>query len=630
MNRFAWSLIGLVILTNLALADSTREYVVRPGDSCLGIANRELGDAKRLDDLHRVNPNLGQPPHKLVPGQRLRLPESKVTAVAKLAGKRGPVDVNAAGSNDWSGGVKGQDLFKSWRVATRTDAAAKIQFTDASIEMRPDTVVVIFGSVGVSSVAARTQLQRGVLRSRLAALDGKPQVSIETPAGKTELTDGSAIVDVDAKGETKLANHGGSAAKLSGKAGASVTVKQGFGSKVEVGKAPEPPTPLPPAPEWSRPNDLLLGWSGQPISIRGEWSAVAGAQAYRIEISRSGADVIEARLEVSGAIHRMEVSNLPAGDYEITIATVNAKGLEGVPSTPRRVRVVEVEPPAPVVGALVTPPSGLACAWSNGSQVLVRDDDGRARLTCTAGTASATLELEVPRPEFKRMESSQAPRVRTGESFTLDLEVRGVRPSAFRAIGRGGIEVVSIDHATSPTIRIHLRAGAPAPDAAVLISALEFSIATIEVAVESSPSLSVPAGPRVKQHETARPRVTVAGLVGTTALAGGVVTPIEDAMWLGGDLTVHLTRWISPHASVVRREGSHQTYLVGATLGFEGVLRPLLRLGASVDDGRLGGHAGLGVDVEVTRSLSLRLQGDAIVHPDETRIGVGVGIGVRY
>lgn len=179
MHDLTLSFLCLVAVAGSVHAEPTRDYVIRSGDTCLAIATRELGDAKRLEDIHRLNPSLGKAPHNLRPGQTLRLPVAKSSAAALLARTKGSVDVNAPGSSDWAGGVQGQDLYKSWRVATRSEATAKIQFTDASsIEMRQDTVVVVFGSAGSSSTVARTQLQRGVLRSRLAALDGKPRVSI--------------------------------------------------------------------------------------------------------------------------------------------------------------------------------------------------------------------------------------------------------------------------------------------------------------------------------------------------------------------------------------------------------------------------------------------------------------------
>lgn len=627
MHDLTLSFLCLVAVAGSVHAEPTRDYVIRSGDTCLAIATRELGDAKRLEDIHRLNPNLGKAPHNLRPGQTLRLPVAKSSAAALLARTKGSVDVNAPGSSDWAGGVQGQDLYKSWRVATRSEATAKIQFTDASsIEMRQDTVVVVFGSAGSSSTVARTQLQRGVLRSRLAALDGKPRVSIETPAGTTELVEGSAVLDVDAKNQTKLANHGGRAAKLSGKVGAPVTVKAGWGSRVDVGKAPETPTPLPPAPTWTQSEGLMLGWKGQPIPIRGEWSAVADAHAYRIEIARAGvADVIEARLEVPGSIHRMEASNLPMGDYEITVATVNAKGLEGPPSAPRRVHVAEIEAPRPVVGEGIGIPGDLTCEWSDGARTLVRDEDGRARLTCKVGAATATLELEVPPVEVKL--SSRAPRVHPGEMFSLELDVRGVAPSALRAHGYGGIEVVSIDR-TETTIRVHLRAGAPARDAAVLISEADSRIAAVEVRIEVE-AVASPMPP--PQRGRKRPLFTVAGLVGST------VDRVDgDSTWFGGDVSVHLLRWLSPHASVAWFDRSHQTYLVGATLGVDvkpdeaEALRLLLRLGASIDEGRAGGHAGLGLDIGLTRALTLRVQTDAVANRHDVHLGVGLGLGARY
>lgn len=54
--------------------EPTVEYIVKAGDTCVGIAQRELGDRDGYVAIHRLNPRLGKLPHVLRAGQRLRLP----------------------------------------------------------------------------------------------------------------------------------------------------------------------------------------------------------------------------------------------------------------------------------------------------------------------------------------------------------------------------------------------------------------------------------------------------------------------------------------------------------------------------------------------------------------------------
>jgi hypothetical protein len=623
---FATWLVATWLVAGTAAAEPTRDYVVKDGDTCLGIVNRELGDPKLIDALHRLNPGLGKSPHVLQRGQILRLPVVIQTPDASLATRRGQVEVLQPGNADWLAGAEGQDLYRSWRVGTRARSSAKIRFVDDStIDMREDSVVVIVGSSAAARRVSRTSLERGVLRAQLARLDGKPRVAVETPAGSAVLTYGAAVIDVAVGGETRLANHTGAAARLAGKVGRPVAVKSGFGSRVAPGKAPEPPTPLPPPPAWVEPEGLMLGWSDQPIPVRGEWTAVAGASKYRLEIVRANApDAIEAQLEVPATIQRLDASNLPAGEYELRIATVDAKGLEGVASPPRRVRVVELaRPRVAITGAELAVPPGLRCAAGRTAPeapaaglALVREADGRARISCAWGTATATLELELRAAAVKPAKA--VPRVRAGETSALELVVDGVAPGAIRAVGRGGIEVVSVER-TARGVRLAMRGVRAAPDAGVSVEvaagASVVPIATIGVKV--SPG---------RGYAYRRTLVTAAGWFGVT---GG--RRDGDDILYGADLAVDLTPWIAPHLAIwqVQGNGFRPGALLGATFKVGGTMRPLLRAGASFEDGRFGGHAGLGFEIELKRWLSLRTALDGIVDSSDARLHVGVGVVVH-
>ncbi len=614
-----------------AAAEPTRDYVVQEGDTCLAIASRELGDPKKLKALHRLNPGLGKTPHALKKGQILKLPVETQIPEAALTFPRGQVEVRKPGKAEWTPGAPGQGLFRSWRVGTRKQSSARVLFADASmIELREDTVVVIFGGSSTTRKISRTTLERGALRSRLALLDGKPRLTVKTPAGTAELTDGSSVIDVDAAGETKLANHTGRSAKLAGRTGRAVVVGAGYGSKVAPGKPPAPPTPLPPPPSWVEPAGLMLGWDGDPIPVRGEWTPVARASKYRLEIVRTDApDAIEARLEVPASILRLDASNLPVADYEIRVATVDEQGLEGVASEPRRVRVVGlVRPAALVIGAEVATPPDLRCAAgrtaSDGPSaqlLLVRDDDGLARITCTSGSATSTLEFELP--EAKVASGVGTRRVRAGETLSIELEVISVAPGAIRATGRGGIEVLTIEP-TGRGVRLSVRASTATPDAAVIVAIADTAVplATIGIAVETPPPppAVVPAIPR-------RPLLTATGLVGTSfgRLAG-------DDPLVGAELAVDTTRWLAAHLTVSKPLDGRLPpgYLLGATFKIPGALRPLARLGASFEDDRVGGHVGLGLETELAPWLVVRMNMDAIGDRVDGRIHASLGLAARH
>jgi LysM repeat protein len=624
--------VAVALAAPSAAAEPTRDYEVRDGDTCIAIATRELGDPKKVDEIHRLNPGLGPSPHNLKRGQVLKLPVQVITPDAALKAPRGKVEVRQPGNTDWTTGVAEQDLFRSWRVGTREKSSARVAFTDSStIDMREDTVVVIFGPSSTARQVTRTSLERGVLRSRLAKLDGKPRVAVETPAGAAELTDGSTVIDVDAKGDTKLANHTGAAARLAGKVGRPVAVNAGFGSKVAPGKPPDPPTPLPPAPVWSEPEGLLLGWKDQPIAIRGEWAPVAGASKYRIEIARPETpELAEARLEVPAEIHKLEASELPPAEYQITVATVDEKGLEGLPSSPRKVRVVPLERPATiVVGAEIEVPAGLQCTAGEAAAptprvALTRDTDGRARIRCTAGAAAATLELELPPAQVTP--AGPSPRVRAGEAFDLELVSVGVAPSVLRATGRGGIEVVSL--APTPRgVRLSLRAGAATREAAVIVSAgaAAAPFATIAIYIDEAPAAAVAGSPRADARRLV-PRLAAAGLAGLTRGRRD-----GNESWIGAEVDVDLWRWVATHLTIAKvlDDGARTEGRLGVTLKPPGEIRPFARLGASYGEDHAGGYAGLGVEIGAAGWLALRFFADGILDGRDARLHAGFGLVLR-
>ncbi len=623
---------GVMLVAAAAAAEPTRDYTVRDGDTCLGIVTRELGSSKQLEVLHRLNPGLGPAPHKLKPGQILKLPgTSQVVADAQLRTPRGKVEVRKAGVADWTAGAGGDSLFRTWRVGTRQQSSARIEFVDSStIDMREDTVVVIFGPSSTQQPMARTSLERGALRSRLAALDGKPRMTVSTPSGTAELGEGSALVEVGGGGETRLANHGGKPAQLQNAKG-KVKVGAGFGSKVVRDKPPTTPTPLPPAPTWVAASELVLAWAGDAHPLRGEWAPVATAQMYRIEIARTDAvDVVEARLEVPATITKLEAANLPAADYVVTVSSVDAGGFEGVASAGRFIQVVELTRPAPVViGAPLALPKELSCragmkapeAGDSAPVLVGHDADDRARITCTTARGTATAVLEVPPPKIAVVSAAATTTIYVGETSTIDVETVNVDPTAVRATGRGGVEIAKIEP-TPRGVRLTIRAAAAAPGA------------SIEISLAGSTELlgSVPIG--VDQRVVAspvRPAISKPPLLAVTATGGLTGARADNAALIGAEVGIRVSKWVWPHLGVERIFASDPVTTVRAGLTAAGPwrVRPVGQLAAYLESSRLAVDAGAGLEVVVAPWMSIRAMANVLSDYDETRVHLTAGVTLR-
>ncbi len=103
---------------------------------------------------------------------------------------------------------------------------------------------------------------------------------------------------------------------------------------------------------------LALGGAPQPYALK--WQPVPGAVSYRAVLARDESlnDVVaEAAPQADGGADPRPASTLPPGRYYARVQAVDALGLPGMPSLPRRVEVVavkvergEVEGPGQVKG----------------------------------------------------------------------------------------------------------------------------------------------------------------------------------------------------------------------------------------------------------------------------------------
>ncbi len=581
--------VALALLIIPALAHADRTYVVRDGDSCLGIANRELGDPAKLEVLHAANPQLGKLPHKLVAGQLLKLPGGGPAAAdAHLRTMRGRVEVQPAGTEQWDTGTSNQQLFRTWRVGTRDRSTAKLEFLDLStIDMREDTVVMIFGSTSGRAATLRTQLDRGVLRTRMAALDRgvDRKVIVETPAGKAELGQGSAVIDVDTTKETRLSNHQGKSAKLVTTRG-KVELAPGYGSRAVANKPPSPPIKLLPAPRWESSGELALAWQGDPLTLRGRWLAVPNAVKYRVDIALSTSPLeVESQVEVPGTITRLEATGLPAASYLVTVASVDKDGLEGPPSAPLLIQAAELAAPRAITGGLFEPPQGLRCARGDTAPIaaalpviLVPDrKTGLARMTCASPTGHATLELPVAMPVI-RWPSRELTR---GTLATIEIELRDFDPARLQTIATGVTMIGSTPRGDRLEVQLVGAVAGPAR-VAFLIDGATIAAEALTVVEPVADVTPASAGWRW----------------GAAAYAGGTLARRDDAAVLGAELWIAPRPWIAPYLGIAKltdeREG---TVRFGSRTAFDEGLHPLARIGVVVfGSERIGGELGAGVE----------------------------------
>ena len=317
-----------------------RNYVVQEGDSCVVIAARELGDRKQYKAIHKHNPSMGKPPHRLEPGSILKLPLGS-NPDAIVTEKSGEVRVQEVASKELGVASKGTELFRDWRVISRLRSSAELTFeNDSVLRMREKTVVIVHGpSAEKAKVAgSRAFLKEGTLRTRLSELDGKKLI-VETESSEAVFGKGSGLISVS-KAKSLVSNHAGGEVAVTAsskkekkrkrKKKRPVLVKEGFGSKVEKGQEPSPPIPLPDAPLWKQKKTVAIAIDG-PAEFVAAFEPVEKAVSYRLEVfSKKG--VLVASHTFGREIEKIVARGFPKGEYFAVLATVDGEGFESKPS----------------------------------------------------------------------------------------------------------------------------------------------------------------------------------------------------------------------------------------------------------------------------------------------------------
>ena len=474
----------------------TFEYVIQPGDTCAGIAERLFGNKRSWDLIHQHNPGMGPTPHRLVPGKVLILPRLEQGPDARLTDVQRIVQTRAPKTPDWERARQGKELYRGWRVNTLERASADVTFQDGSlVQMRQNTLIIIYGGVYRDARRKTTEasLEHGTLRSRLSEF----RLDVKTPTADAALEGGSSVVSVEDDGTSLLSNHEGGEARFKVTMGEAVSVKPGFGSKARKGeRRPTKPVPLPDTPAWL--GDLARVFSGvrsEGGTVRGAWTPVEEATSYRIEIAKGGdgGEVVVATTAPS-AVTSFEVHRLPDGVYFARVSAIDAGGFESPqsPAHTMKVRLVSLDAPgekststataelgnpaeAPLParvlpGTEVVAPQDLRCGTGkhDKASTLTLDDAGTHEVHCVGsdGAAAPKFEVAVVAPTLEVVDpETSAPLIRNAKPQLVTVAVQSELPlpddRRFRVPGGVVLEQLS---ATGDTTTLELSATKEGPD----------------------------------------------------------------------------------------------------------------------------------------------------------------------
>jgi len=393
-------------------------YTVQPGDSIWSIAEAFYGSGKQYRIVYKYNTFIGKPPYLLKPGQELRLPVGDVRPEAQVTWTQREVKAKPPKATDWLDARAKMNLWKLYKVSTGDEASVNIVFEDESdLRLRQNALLVIYGGSAQRTKTEKTKvvLEQGTIRGGLAKLDGEPApIEVEPPSGNVELFAKLAQVQADV-GASMVSVYDGRAS-VKGKVGQPVEVKQGFGTVVKKGKAPEPPRPLPATPAWETAvgDDgvvLAVVPVGASLDYKASWKPVDGASAYRVELANDEAFhevFIDATIDAA-AQQAFLMKDMTEGNYFARVSARDASGLEGPPTAPIELRVVGVE----------------------SSRAMTREESGA--YSCVGLTRLALPQELAESFEWRLGDdlfSSNALRLRRPGSYTVELRRVGIESAA--------------------------------------------------------------------------------------------------------------------------------------------------------------------------------------------------------
>lgn len=583
-------------------------YEIQPRDRCTRIAQRHFGDRQRYDLIHEYNPDLGPTPHRFRPGTFICLPrraEASDAAAAQITALRRNVRRRQGERANWTNAALGQDLDRGTHVNTLENAYAELTFADRTvITLRNDTLVVVYGSAGNSQRRSGTEavLERGSLRTRLSGLREGQRFSVRTPSSTVALGEGGSVTSVDESATTRVSNHTGAAAEVSGRSGPAVSVPAGMGSEVRRNRRPTPPRPLPAAPNWLEQPSRFVGTPSY-TRVAGGWSPIEVARVYQVEAVRVEGDneQLVARVEVPNTVSRFEMHRLPPGDYRVRVSTIDASSFESVPSESWEIRVdvigVAVEgqsvdatfdagDPSLEVAEAADVPLGARLVFPDGVRCGVGDERASELTLTTVGALALECETDggasvaMMRVVGSQMQSDTTSLTR-GDIQEVQVQTASSDAHGSAQFVGEGLEVVDVEQNDDGYL-VRVRALEDSPSPATL-SWVDGEDALAQVSFELLAAGEVP----VVVEEVPEPEVVVPDapwtqVIGTLGLPdhGGLRDTSRDGVygWLGATVEaasdVRVRGSVGVHAALFSRqlqlEASAAYDFAGPTLATRG------------------------------------------------------------
>jgi hypothetical protein len=261
--------------------------------------------------------------------------------VAKVTWIHQRVEARKAITVDWFPAELMMPLRRKSEVRTVEDGAGELTFADTSrLYIGGESLVMIFDDAGATKKTkariADVRLEEGAVFARLAEKERRA-LGITSPAAEHNVNTKSARLGYGKKKRAStIAVYEGKAEVIA--KGQTVAVKEGYGTRTKVGEPPEPPTPLPPPPDW-RTGDVLIAVGTSSVSFA--WLNKAETASVAIEVAALDDTNFERPLKtwtVGG--DTVVIKGPPVGAYRVRLSSMDKRGLVGRPGEPRSLIVM--------------------------------------------------------------------------------------------------------------------------------------------------------------------------------------------------------------------------------------------------------------------------------------------------
>lgn len=320
------------------------EVVAAKGDTLISICEAYLDDpgdwplvagANRIPDPNRIY--AGQ--RIVIPARLLKgMPRSGVATFVK-----GRVEIQPEPSLPWRPISTNESVAQGSRLRTGGDGSLEVTFEDgSSFYMKPETTVGLRKARvrGMVYVLRELVLEAGRVITHIRKITGQEsRFDVVTPAATAGARGTDFRTGSDREAVTRVEVLSGTVDARAGRK--TVLLGEGEGTVVEKGKRPDPPTPLLPPPAVLQPPAIH-----QRLPLEFRLSDIPGAAGYRLILAADEAfrDIVLEQVVRPGAPAR--IPHLEDGLYHLQVQSIDASGLEGLPSpgVPVRVRVHPVPP----------------------------------------------------------------------------------------------------------------------------------------------------------------------------------------------------------------------------------------------------------------------------------------------